>query len=407
MRLLSGLLTKFIRNGTLRLYDAAGTLHVFGGLQPGPDVTARINNSALETRLGLNPELAAGEAYMDGGLTLENGATIHDLLILFSVNRAGLAAHGSQKFLRKMWRALRRWHQSNPVGTAAKNARHHYDVPADLYRLFLDDNMQYSCAYFRDPERDTLEEAQTYKLIHATAKLNLKPGMSVIEIGSGWGGFAIHIAKQTGARVVAINVSPEQIMVSRVTAAKAGVSDRVDFREADYRDVDGQFDRVVSVGMMEHVGIGHLDEYFGKVRSFLKDDGYAFIHFIGRMSPPGTTGPFIRKYIFPGGYSPALSEVAAATERCGLWNADTEFLRLHYYYTIKHWRLRFAQNRAKAVQITDEKFCRMWEYYLAAVELEFLHGSHMVMQMLLSKTRDAVPIRRDFMIDAERATLVT
>jgi cyclopropane-fatty-acyl-phospholipid synthase len=402
VRFLSGLLRKFIRNGTLRLYDSAGTLHVFGGQAPGPDVTLRINRPGLETKLFLNPELQAGEAYMDGGLTLENGATIHDLLMLFSVNRAGLAGHGSQKLLRRIWRALRRWHQSNPVATAAKNARHHYDVSTDLYRLFLDDKMQYSCAYFRDPEHDTLEQAQNYKLIHATAKLNLKPGMSVIEIGSGWGGFAIHIAQQTGARVLAINVSPEQIKVARDSAAAAGVTDLVEFREIDYRNVEGQFDRVVSVGMMEHVGIGHLDEYFGKVRSLLKDDGYAFIHFIGRMSPPGTTGPFIRKYIFPGGYSPALSEVSAATERSGLWNADTEFLRLHYYYTIRHWRQRFAANRDKAVQITDERFCRMWEFYLSAVELEFLHGSHMVMQMLLSKTRDAVPIRRDFMFDAER-----
>lgn len=405
MRLLSGLLNKFIKNGTLRLYDATGTLHRFGSGLNGPDVTVRINRLDLETKLALNPELAAGEAYMDGGLTLENGATIHDLLMLFSVNRAGLAGHGSQKLIRRVWRALRRWHQSNPVGTAAKNARHHYDVPAELYRLFLDAKMQYSCAYFRDPDRDTLEDAQNYKLIHATTKLNLTPGMSVIEIGSGWGGFAIHIAQQTGARVVAINVSPEQLKVSRDNAEAAGVSDLVEFREADYRNVEGQYNRVVSVGMMEHVGIGHFDEYFDKIRSLLKDDGYAFIHCIGRMSPPGTTGPFIRKYIFPGGYSPAMSEVSAALERCGLWNADTEFLRLHYYYTIKHWRQRFAANRAKAAAIMDETFCRMWEYYLAAVELEFLHGSHMVMQMLLSKTRDAVPIRRDFMIDAERNAL--
>jgi cyclopropane-fatty-acyl-phospholipid synthase len=311
VRLLSGLLNKFIRNGTLRLYDAAGTLHVFGGRAPGPDVTARLNRPGLETKLFLNPELNAGEAYMDGGLTFENGATIHDMLMLFSVNRAGLGAHGSQKLIRRLWRALRRWHQSNPVGTAAKNARQHYDVPAELYRLFLDEKMQYSCAYFRDPEHDTLEQAQNYKLIHATSKLNLKPGMSAIEIGSGWGGFAIHIAQQTGARVVAINVSPEQLKVSRDNAAAAGVSGLVEFREIDYRNVEGQFDRVVSVGMMEHVGIGHFDEYFGKIRSLLKDDGYAFIHCIGRMSPPGTTGPFIRKYIFPGGYSPALSSATA------------------------------------------------------------------------------------------------
>jgi cyclopropane-fatty-acyl-phospholipid synthase len=403
--LLSGLLGKFIKNGTLRFYDASGKLHVFGGVSLGPSVTARINRPGLETSLFLNPELRAAEAYMNGDLTFEDGSGVADLLMLFSVNRGGLKSHGSQKLLRKLWRALRRWHQANPVGTAAKNARHHYDVSTDLYRLFLDDNMQYSCAYFRDPERDTLEQAQHYKLVHIAAKLALKPGMRVIEIGSGWGGLAIHLAKHSGARVLAINVSPEQIKVAREHAAAAGVSDLVEFREVDYRNVEGQFDRVVSIGMMEHVGIAHFDEYFGKVRDLLTGDGYALIHYIGRMSPPGTTGPFIRKYIFPGGYSPALSEVSAAVERSGLWNADTEFLRLHYYYTIKHWRQRFAANRDKAVRIYDERFARMWEFYLAAVELEFLHGSHMVMQLLLSKSRDAVPIIRDFIVDGEREAL--
>ncbi len=405
MFLLSGLLGKFIRNGTLRIYDASGTLHVFGGVAPGPAVTVRINKRGLETSLFLNPELRAAEAYMDGGLTFEDGSGVYDLLLLFSVNRSGLKSHGSQKLLRRIWRAVRRWQQHNPVGTAAKNARHHYDVSTDLYRLFLDDKMQYSCAYFRDPEHDTLEQAQDYKLAHIAAKLALKPGMTVAEIGSGWGGLAIHLAKNHGARVTAINVSPEQIKVARANAAAAGVSDLVEFREIDYRNVEGQFDRVVSIGMMEHVGVAHFDEYFDKVRGLLKDDGYALIHYIGRMSPPGTTGPFIRKYIFPGGYSPALSEVSASVERSGLWNADTEFLRLHYYYTIKHWRQRFAANRDKAVAIYDERFARMWEFYLAAVELEFLHGSHMVMQLLLSKTRDAVPIIRDFIVDNERQAL--
>jgi cyclopropane-fatty-acyl-phospholipid synthase len=400
--LLSGLLEKFVRHGTLRIYDACGQLHSFGGKLPGPSVTLRINRPGLEAKLFLNPELKAAEAYMDGDLTCEDGSAIYDLILLFSVNRAGLAAHGSQKLLRRVWRALRRWHQANPVGTAAKQARHHYDLSTELYRLFLDDDMQYSCAYFRDPAHDSLEDAQRYKLIHATAKLQLAPGMSVAEIGSGWGGFAIHLAQQTGARVTGINVSPEQIRIAKELAQAAGVAGLVEFRELDYRNVEGQFDRVVSVGMMEHVGIAHFDEYFAKIRSLLKDDGYAFIHCIGRNTPPSTTGPFIRKYIFPGGYSPAMSEVLAATERNGLWVSDIEVLRLHYYHTIRHWRERFARNRERAAKIYDGRFCRMWEFYLAAVELEFLHGSHMVFQMLVAKTRDAVPIRRDFMFDAER-----
>ena len=403
MRLLSNLLTRFINKGSLRFYDAAGKLHVFGGKEPGPVVTARMHDALLEKKLFVNPELYAAEAYMDGTLTFEEGSSIHDFVTLFSVNRQSLYRYGSQKLMRRIWRALRRWHQANPIGAAAKNARHHYDVSSELYQLFLDNQMQYSCAYFLDPENETLEQAQQNKLVHATTKLQLKPGMTVAEIGSGWGGFAIHIARETGASVTAINVSPEQLKVSRVRAEEAGVTDRVEFRELDYRKLEGKFDRVVSVGMMEHVGIGHLDEYFGKVRALLNDDGYAFIHCIGRMSGPGTTGPFIRKYIFPGAYVPALSEVFAATERNGLWVADSEILRLHYYYTVQHWRKRFAANRDAAKRIYDERFCRMWEWYLSAVEMEFLHGSHMVFQLLLAKTRDAVPITRDFMIDAERA----
>ena len=397
MWLLSNLLQKFIKSGTLRFYDAGGKLHVFGGKLPGPSVTLRIHNSKLEWQLFINPELYAAEAYMDGTLTFEDDSGIYDFLLLFSVNRTHLYGHSSQKLMRRIWRALRRWHQANPISQAAKNARHHYDVSSDVYKLFLDKKMLYSCAYFRDPEHETIEEAQNNKLVHATAKLGLKPGMKVAEIGSGWGAFAIHIAQSTGAHVTAINVSPEQLAVARERAKEAGVTDLVEFRELDYRNLEGKFDRVVSVGMMEHVGIGHFDEYFAKVRSLLTDDGYAFLHCIGRMSQPGTTGPFIRKYIFPGAYVPALSEVFAATERNGLWVDDAEILRLHYYYTVQHWRKRFEQNREEAKKIYDERFCRMWEFYLGAVELEFLHGSHMVFQILVSPKRDAVPITRDFM----------
>jgi cyclopropane-fatty-acyl-phospholipid synthase len=395
MRLLSSLLTKFIRTGTLRLIDADGGEHVFGDTTPGPSVTLRLHDRALYTRMALNPELHAGEAYMNGTLTFEQGSSVGDLMYLFSVNRGGLASNTSQKLLRRFWRGVKRWHQANPVGVAAANARHHYDVSTDIYRLFLDDGLNYSCAYFENPDDDTLEQAQANKLRRATLKLGLQPGMTVAEIGSGWGSFATHIAQTTGASVVAVNVSPEQIRVARERAERAGVADLVEFREMDYRALTGRFDRVVSVGMMEHVGIGHFDEYFGTIRALLKDDGYAFIHCIGRMKPPGTTGPFIRKYIFPGGYVPSLSEVFAATERTGLWVADMEVLRLHYYHTLRHWRARFAANRDQVAALADERFCRMWEYYLAAVEVGFLNGSNMVFQLLLSSRIDAVPIVRD------------
>ena len=277
-----------------------------------------------------------------------------------------------------------------------------YDVPEEIYRLFLDEGLSYSCAVFENPNTDTLEQAQENKLERITAKLLLKPGMSVVEIGSGWGSLAIHMAKTRGVTVKALNVSPEQLRVSRQRAKEAGVDHLVEFVETDYRTYPGKFDRVVSVGMMEHVGIGHFEEYFDKIRDFLKEDGWAAIHCIGRMAPPGSTGPFIRKYIFPGAYVPSLSEVFAATEKSGVWVADMEVLRLHYHYTLQHWRKRFAANRAKAVKIMDERFCRMWEYYLAAVDVGFSNGSNMVFQILLAPKIDNVPIVRDVFIDEAR-----
>ena len=297
-------------------------------------------------------------------------------------------------------RAVKRWQQANAIGTAARNARHHYDLSTEMYRLFLDEGLNYSCAFYEHPETDTLEQAQEAKLARIARKLDLKPGMTVAEIGSGWGSLAIHLARSSGAKVVAVNVSPEQIRIARERAIDAGVADRVEFRELDYRNLDGLYDRVVSVGMMEHVGVTQFDTYFRKIGDLLKPDGYGVIHCIGRMSPPGTTSPFIQKYIFPGGYVPALSEVFASTERTGMWVSDMEVLRLHYYYTIKHWRERFEAHRAEAAKLYDEKFCRMWEFYLNAVELGFLNGSNMVFQIVVSRARDAMPINRDFMLGA-------
>jgi cyclopropane-fatty-acyl-phospholipid synthase len=401
MRMLSSLLGSFIRNGKLHLVAADGSTHLFGGHAPGPEVEVRLHDAGLHRRLALNPELAAGEAYMDGTLTIGRGGSVHDLLLLFSVNREGLGAHASQKLLRRLWRAFRRWQQANPAEVSARNARHHYDIGTDVYRLFLDEGLNYSCAFFEDPDHDTLEQAQAAKIQRIVAKLRLQPGMTVAEIGSGWGSLAIAMAEK-GAKVVAINLAHDQLAVSRARAKAAGVSEHIEFREQDYRSLSGQFDRVVSVGMMEHVGIGQFDAYFGTIRGLLAPRGYALVHCIGRMTPPGTTGPFIRKYIFPGGYVPALSEVFAATERIGLWVSDMEVLRLHYYHTIRHWRSRFAERRNEAQAMMDERFCRMWEFYLSAVELGFLHGSNMVFQILLSTERDAVPIVRDFMSSQPR-----
>jgi cyclopropane-fatty-acyl-phospholipid synthase len=407
VRLLSRLLTRFVQVGTLRVTDADGGAHTFGGRVPGPEVAVRLHDRGLQRRLALNPELYAGEAYMDGTLTFEDGTSVADLMALFGANRAGLGSAGSQKLLRRFWRAARRWHQANPVGVAAARARHHYDVPYEVYRLFLDEGLNYSCAFFEDPATETLEQAQTNKLRRLAAKLALRPGMRVAEIGCGWGSLAIHLAAEHGAQVTAINVSPAQLAVARERARAAGVADRVAFVETDYRTLTGRFDRVVSVGMMEHVGIGQFDAYFRTVRGLLEEDGWAVIHCIGRVRPPGTTGPFIRKYIFPGGYAPSLSEVFASTERCGLWVADMEVLRRHYDHTLQHWRDRFAANRAAAAEIAGERFCRMWEYYLAAVQVGFRDASNMVFQVALSRHDDAVPIVRDFMVPARARTPAT
>lgn len=401
MRFLPHLLKRFVHKGRLVVIEPDGKRTFFGSGEEGPEVVMRLADDKLDRELFLNPELVSAEAYMDGRLTFEDGSTVYDLLYLFSINRRGLASHPVQQALRRGWRALRRWHQSNPLKRAASNAQSHYDHPPEFYALWLDSRMIYSCAYFPTPET-SLEDAQEAKLRHIAAKLKLEPGMRVAEIGSGWGALAIYLAK-LGVHVTAINVATEQLAESKKRAQAAGVADRITFFERDYRELTGTFDRVVSVGMMEHVGVGHFDDYFNTIKRLLAPGGFAMIHAIGRMSPPGTTAPFIRKYIFPGGYVPAMSEVFSSLERTGLWAADCEVLRLHYYWTIRHWRLNFEARRPEVVAMMGERFARMWEFYLVAVELGFLHGSNMVFQLLLSNERDAVPVVRDFIVDEERA----
>jgi cyclopropane-fatty-acyl-phospholipid synthase len=402
MKLLSTLLRRFIRNGTLRVYDAAGQLHTFAGTPAEPAVTIRLHNKSLYTKLFFNPELYVGEAYMDGELTFEEGSTCYDFLELFSNNRTGLGAHPVQGFLRHAWRSLRRFHQNNPVGQALKNASHHYDLSDDFYRLFLDEDMQYTCAYYRTPE-DTLEEAQLNKKRHVCAKLKIEDGMKIAELGCGWGGLALYLAQVADVEVTAVNLSIEQIRVARTRAAKLGLEDRVHFEHMDYRQLQGSYDRVVSVGMLEHVGLRHYDEFFAKFRSLLKEDGIGFVHSIGRNAPPGSASPFLRKYIFPGGYAPSLSEIFAPAERQRIWIADCEILRLHYFYTLRDWRARFMANWAKAAAIYDERTCRMFEFYLISAQFAFLTGSEMVFHLVLANKRDAVPIVRDYMVDDERA----
>jgi cyclopropane-fatty-acyl-phospholipid synthase len=300
-------------------------------------------------------------------------------------------------------RLFQRLQQLNPADRARRNAAHHYDLSGALYDMFLDADRQYSCAYFSSP-RDTLEEAQQRKRRHIGAKLLLQPGMEVLDIGSGWGGLGLWLARRLGASVTGITLAEEQLEVSRVRAAQRGLAERAQFFLRDYRQETGVYDRIVSVGMFEHVGVLHYDDFFGCVRDRLVDQGVALLHTIGHMAGPGAvTNPWIRKYIFPGGYTPSLSEIVSAIERAGLYLTDIEIWRLHYAETLRHWRERFLANRERAKQIYEERFCRMWEFYLAGCEMSFRYRGLVVFQIQMAKRIDTVPLTRDYIVEAERA----
>ena len=402
MQLLSKMMSRFVQIGQLKVIDAHGREHLFGpGGEGMPHATVKLHDPKLHQTLFLNPELRAGEAYMDGTLTIEDGGTIRDLLEIFANNRQALRGQPMQKALKQWMKKIRRWHQRNETNASRKNVQHHYDLSNDFYKLFLDKDLQYSCAYW--PTLDmSLEEAQEAKKKHIATKLNLKPGMKVLDIGCGWGGMAIYIAKNFDCEVIGVTLSDEQHAMARERVKAAGLADKVDIRIQDYRHVEERFDAIVSVGMFEHVGIAHYLEYFSKIRDLLTDDGCALVHSIGRKGGPGTTGAWIRKYIFPGGYSPALSETFAEIEKAQLWVTDCEILRLHYAETLKEWDNRFQANRDKVKDMFDERFCRMWEFYLIVSEFSFRYGKHMNFQIQLSKTVNALPMTRDYMIDAER-----
>jgi cyclopropane-fatty-acyl-phospholipid synthase len=291
--------------------------------------------------------------------------------------------------------SIRRIKQHNTPSWAKSNVHHHYDLKRAFFELFLDADQQYSCAFFERPDA-TLEEAQEAKKRRIAAKLALEPGQRVLDIGSGWGGLGLSIARQTGGHVTGITLSEEQFVRSSERAAESGLP--VEFRLQDYRDVKERFDRVVSVGMFEHVGVGYYRDYFRKISELLVDDGVALIHTIGRATPPGATNPFIAKHIFPGGYIPALSEISAAVEKEGLVITDVEVLRLHYAQTLKAWRERFLARRGEAVAMYDERFARMWEFYLAASEASFRYDGLVVFQLQLAKRLDTLPMTRDYMV---------
>lgn len=393
-RAFEGAVRAIIRRGTLHVTLPGGGRFTAGD-GTGAPVSVHLSDPSLPRRIALDPELAVGEGYTDGTLTIEGD----DLRGFLDLAIGNIWSGGSSFWQRRMGgmrRGLRRMAQYNPAARARANVAHHYDLSHELYELFLDADLQYSCAYFRHP-CDTLERAQAQKKAHIAAKLLIEPGMHVLDIGCGWGGMALTLARDHGASVTGITLSEEQHAIATRRAAEAGLSDRVEFRLSDYRELDGSFDRIVSVGMFEHVGVPHYDTYFEQVRDRLAPDGVALIHTIGRSGPPGTTNAWVSKYIFPGGYVPALSEFSAAIERTGLTTTDVEIWRLHYAETLRHWHERFVEREARAQALYDARFCRMWRYYLIASELTFRHGAQVVFQAQIAHRKDAVPITRDYL----------
>ena len=400
-RLLAKVLERIVRRGSLAVIFASGARAVFGD-GSGPPLTVRFTSTAWQRQIVLDPELAFGEAYMDGGMVVEQGDIAEVLSLLMSQVGLQVPSTSAQFFLRLRF-LFRRLAQFNPPKRSQKNVAHHYDLDGRLYALFLDADRQYSCAYVEAPGQ-SLDDAQLAKKRHIAAKLLFdRPDLTALDIGCGWGGMGLYLAGHTGARVTGVTLSQEQLGVARSRAEERGLSGRADFRLQDYRDVPGPFDRIVSVGMFEHVGVGHYDEYFSKVAALLKEDGVALIHSIGRSEGPGITNPWIAKYIFPGGYIPALSEVLPAVEKAGLLVTDIEILRLHYAETLKVWRERFLAHREEVERLYDPRFVRMFEFYLASSEMAFRHQGMMVFQIQLAKREGVVPLTRNYIAEGEAA----
>ena len=395
--MLDAVLKRLIQVGNLTVVEPGGRASTYGD-DTGPEVRVRLAAGAA-MRLAKAPELAVGECYMDGSLTLEAG-DIYDLMDLAGRN-IGHRPPPRNLFWKAQLAVKRRLQQMNDRRNAQRNVAHHYDLSYDLYRRFLDPDMQYSCAYFPTPET-SLEDAQVAKKAHLAAKLLLEPGQQVLDIGCGWGGLGLSLAEAApGAHITGVTLSKEQLAVAQRRAKERNLAERVDFQLRDYRDVAGPFDRIVSVGMFEHVGAPYYQEFFDTAARLLADDGVMVLHSIGRMDGPSITNPFINKYIFPGGYIPALSEVLPCIERAGLWVTDVEILRLHYAETLKAWRAKFLAQYDEIKALYDERFCRMWDYYLASSEISFRHLGHMNFQIQLAKRVDAAPLTRDYIGETE------
>ncbi len=409
MFLLDRLFRKMIRDGELTVIDATGVRHVYGTPNiDHPGVTVRLADKGVARRIAINPALGAGEGYMDGRLVIEHG-DIRQLVDLVTWNLRWQRDNPVRFALWRQASIAAKIDQINFARRSKRNVAHHYDLDDRLYDLFLDPHRQYSCAYFGDdgagPEMG-LDAAQEAKLAHIAAKLDLRPGQRVLDIGCGWGGMARYLHKVSGAEVLGVTLSEEQLKYARGKAAEMGIADKVTFELVDYRSLPerfaGQFDRIVSVGMFEHVGLPHFGQFFQTVEALLKTDGVALIHSIARADGPGATDPWTAKYIFPGGYSPALSQIVPAIEKAWMWITDIEVLRLHYAHTIRHWYDRCAARQAEIEALYDARFYRMWMFYLAAAMSAFTNDGHMNVQIQLTKRRDTLPIRRDYMAAVEK-----
>ena len=397
--MLGRILSSIVRDRTLTVLRPGNAALIIG--EGEPHIRVRLHNRHASWALCTNPDLALGELYMNGSLTIEQGdiASLLDLLVRNAAVSGVSAWHRLGRALRALTRSFA---QFNPMSRARAHVAHHYDLSRNLYEVFLDEDMQYSCAYYSDPSQ-SLEKSQIAKKRHIAAKLNLdRSDLSVLDIGCGWGGLALDLARDCEANVYGVTLSKEQLAVAKERAARAALSGRAQFDLIDYREINASFDRIVSVGMFEHVGVPYYDAFFRKIRRLLKDDGVMLLHSIGRTDGPGATNPWITKYIFPGGYVPALSEVLPVIERNGLIVTDIEVLRLHYAYTLQEWRRRFQERRAQIAQLYDERFCRMWEFYLAGSEMAFRYEGQVVYQIQLAKRIATLPLTRDYMIDRER-----
>jgi len=405
MALIDTFLSRLIRRGQLTLIHANGRQTTFGtpsdALQP---VTMRFTDNGVIRHIVRDPSLGAAEMFMAGRLVLERG----DILALLTLALANNPWEEDDSALnptllrRALSAVVYRLDQFNKARRSKRNVAHHYDLSDRLYDLFLDTDRQYSCAYFTDPAV-SLEQAQRDKKAHIAAKLALAPGMKLLDIGCGWGGMALYLHEKTGAEVLGVTLSEEQLKVARKRAADKGVADKVRFELIDYRAIEGQFDRIVSVGMFEHVGTPHYRTFFRKCRALLKPDGVMLLHTIGRCGGPGVTDDFTAKYIFPGGYIPALSEIVRVTEKLRFMITDVEVLRLHYAYTLKHWYDRTVAAKEQIVALYDERFFRMWTYYLAGSYVSFVYGEIVNFQIQFARTRRALPITRDYMWTVEQA----